>query len=104
MHIPQALESDKEGPSSSNKPDLVYERTQELCGLLVGYAFALQYVPSPVPYHKDLQKGITYMEHAPYHNHPYLTSFHLLTSPHSAVPRPECDSPNPTHPPPHRTT
>jgi putative membrane protein len=46
VHIPQDLESDKEGPYSSNKSELVYQRTQELCGLLVGYAFALQYVPS----------------------------------------------------------
>jgi hypothetical protein len=45
VHVPQDLEFDKEGTSPS-KSDLVYQRTQELCGLLVGYAFALQYVPS----------------------------------------------------------
>ena len=31
-------------PSKSSSQELMFQRTQELCGLLVGYAFALQYV------------------------------------------------------------
>lgn len=48
VHVPQDLEMDTErgSPASSEDSDLVCQRTQELCGLLVGYAFALQYVPS----------------------------------------------------------
>jgi hypothetical protein len=46
VHVPQDLESDTEKAASLPKNhDMVLQRTQELCGLLVGYAFALQYVP-----------------------------------------------------------
>jgi len=98
VHVPQDLNSDTEAPPATKKEDLMFQRTQELCGLLVGYAFALQCVTRSLGYpatsEYELMKGTIYMEHVHYLNHPFRTSFHQLTSLLYAAPRRGSDSPN----------
>jgi len=98
VHVPQDLNSDTEAPTGTKKEDLMFQRTQELCGLLVGYAFALQYVTRPLGCPATIEcvliQGTIYMGHVHYLNHPSRTSFRQLTSLLYAVPRRGSDSPN----------